>query len=124
VDRLVPQLDGVHHLKLPVRDPNRSSQWFQSRLGYASAGFDFFSIGVPTKAALEALPARLTRLGDPDSGVRIASPGWILPGLSDPDGHEIRFYTTESHQKAPEGQAYIVDNARPAGKHAGMEGSP
>ena len=160
MDRQVPQLDGVHHLKLPVRDLDRSSEWFQSRLGYATAmefredgkvmglalnhpdggprlalrldpdkaaassGFDYFSIGVPTKAAIDALSARLTQLGDTHSGVQVASLGWILPGLSDPDGHEIRFYTTESHKKAPEGQVYIVDNARSAGKHAGMEGSP
>ncbi|ALO67023.1 glyoxalase-like domain protein [Arthrobacter alpinus] len=151
MDRQVPPLDGVHHLKLPVCDLERSREWFQSRLGYvtamefredgkvmglalnhanggprlalrldptkaaASSGFDFFSIGVPTKDALDQLSERLTELGDTHSGVQVASLGWILPGLSDPDGHEIRFYTTESHKKAPEGQVYIVDKARPSG---------
>jgi catechol 2,3-dioxygenase-like lactoylglutathione lyase family enzyme len=146
----VPQLDGVHHLKLPVSDLERSSQWYQSRLGYtvamefreegrlmglalrhpaggprlalrldpdkaaASAGFDYFSIGVPTRAALEALAARLTELGDGHAGVQVASLGWILPGLSDPDGHEIRFYTTQSHKTVPEGQVHVVDSARQA----------
>jgi catechol 2,3-dioxygenase-like lactoylglutathione lyase family enzyme len=148
VDTRVPQFDGVHHLKLPVSDLDRSREWYQSRLGYAvamefredgkvmglalnhagggpslalrldpgkaaaSSGFDFFSIGVPTKAAMEALSTRLTQLGDEHAGVRVASLGWILAGLLDPDGHEIRFYTTESHRNAPEGQVYVVENAR------------
>jgi catechol 2,3-dioxygenase-like lactoylglutathione lyase family enzyme len=29
-----PALAGVHHLKLPVSDLNRSRDWYQSRLGY------------------------------------------------------------------------------------------
>jgi hypothetical protein len=77
----------------------------------ASAGFDFFSIGVPTKSALDELSNRLTRLGELHHGVQVASLGWILPGLVDPDGHEVRFYTTESHKKAPEGQVYVVENS-------------
>ncbi|SFT91277.1 VOC family protein [Arthrobacter sp. ov118] len=148
MDTQVPQFDGVHHLKLPVSDLDRSLEWYRSRLGYAvamefrenglvmglalyhpnggprlalrldpgkaasSSGFDYFSIGVPTKAAMEALSARLTQLGDAHAGVQVASLGWILSGLLDPDGHEIRFYTTESHKKAPEGQVYLVENSR------------
>jgi catechol 2,3-dioxygenase-like lactoylglutathione lyase family enzyme len=154
VDSQVPLFDGVHHLKLPVRDLNVSIEWFQSRLGYfvamefpedgklmgvalnhrqggprlalrvdpdkasASAGFDFFSIGVPTRAALDALSNRLTLLGDFHHGVQVASLGWILPGLADPDGHEIRFYTTESHKTAPEGHVYVVDGT------GGRSGAP
>ena len=29
-----PALVGVHHLKVPVRDLERSSDWYASRLGY------------------------------------------------------------------------------------------
>lgn len=29
-----PRLDGIHHLKLPVTDLERSSSWYRSRLGY------------------------------------------------------------------------------------------
>jgi len=30
----VPRLAGVHHLKLPVSDLERSQRWYESRLGY------------------------------------------------------------------------------------------
>src|SRR5687768_4908116 len=29
-----PALDGIHHLKLPVTDLDRSLAWYQNRLGY------------------------------------------------------------------------------------------
>src|ERR1700742_3865674 len=32
-----PRLDGIHHVKLPVRDLARSSAWYESRLGYRVA---------------------------------------------------------------------------------------
>jgi catechol 2,3-dioxygenase-like lactoylglutathione lyase family enzyme len=31
-----PALDGVHHVKLPVSDLERSRSWYASRLGYAT----------------------------------------------------------------------------------------
>ena len=34
---MIPTLDGVHHLKLPVTDLTRSIAWYASRLGYAVA---------------------------------------------------------------------------------------
>lgn len=128
-----PELDGVHHVKLPVSDLNRSRAWYESRLGYQvatefieegtlmglalvhpnggpslalrldpgladrAAGFDYFAIGVPTKAGIEVLARRLTALGEQHAGVHFATIGWILPATHDPDGHEIRFYTTEHH---------------------------
>ena len=69
----------------------------------AAAGFDYFAIGVPGKAALDELAARLTALGEDHDGVHFASIGWVLPDLHDPDGHEVRFYTIEQHagQRAP-----------------------
>lgn len=33
----VPQLDGIHHLKLPVADLDRSLTWYRSHLGYEPA---------------------------------------------------------------------------------------
>ncbi len=63
----------------------------------AAAGFDYFAIGVPDKAAIEDLAGRLTALGEDHAGVHWASIGWILPLLHDPDGHEVRFYTIQHH---------------------------
>jgi catechol 2,3-dioxygenase-like lactoylglutathione lyase family enzyme len=63
----------------------------------AAAGFDYFAIGVPGKAAMDQLATRLTALGEQHAGVHWASIGWILPHLHDPDGHEIRFYTQQHH---------------------------
>jgi catechol 2,3-dioxygenase-like lactoylglutathione lyase family enzyme len=133
----VPQLAGVHHLKLPVRDLQRSAAWYERTLGYtpvmefveqgqlmglvlnhpnggpqlalrldpqraeSSAGFDYFSIGVPTHDALDILAARLDRLGEAHAGVHQTPVGWILPMLHDPDGHEVRFYTIERPDGAP-----------------------
>jgi catechol 2,3-dioxygenase-like lactoylglutathione lyase family enzyme len=124
-----PLLEGIHHLKLPVSDLQRSLAWYQDRLGYLSmwdfveddvlmgiamthpnggpdlairldperarvaAGFDYFAIGVPGRAAIEALAARLTEHGDAHAGVHRTPVGWVLAGLHDPDGHEVRFYT-------------------------------
>jgi catechol 2,3-dioxygenase-like lactoylglutathione lyase family enzyme len=146
-DSDAPELDGVHHLKLPVSDLNRSRAWYESRLGYQAgteftengtlmgivlvhpnggpalglrldpgraaraAGFDYFSIGVPTKAALEALARRLTALGEAHAGVHFATVGWILPDTHDPDGHEIRFYTTQAHTDWTDPEVATVDNA-------------
>jgi catechol 2,3-dioxygenase-like lactoylglutathione lyase family enzyme len=124
-----PILDGIHHLKLPVTDLERSLAWYQHRLGYdvmkefvedgvligiamthpnagpdlalrldperarAAAGFDYFAIGVPGHDAIDALAARFSAFGDAHAGVQRTPVGWVLPGIHDPDGHEVRFYT-------------------------------
>jgi catechol 2,3-dioxygenase-like lactoylglutathione lyase family enzyme len=145
---VAPQLDGIHHVKLPVRDLARSRAWYESRLDYratlefveqgtlmgiamshpnggpdfalrldparaeAAAGFDYFAIGVPSKEAIEDLAARLTSLGEPHAGVHFATIGWILPELHDPDGHEVRFYTTVHHSEPPSEGTARVENPR------------
>jgi catechol 2,3-dioxygenase-like lactoylglutathione lyase family enzyme len=58
----------------------------------AAAGFDYFAIGVPGRAALDDLAGRLAALGESHAGVHPATCGWVLPMLHDPDGHEVRFY--------------------------------
>ena len=68
----------------------------------AVAGFDYFSIGVPDEATLNALADRLTELGESHAGTHFATIGWILPGVTDPDGHEVRFYTTAHHHEPDE----------------------
>lgn len=145
-----PELDGIHHVKLPVSDLARSQEWYQSRLGFVPAiefieqgelagvsmrhpnggpelalrldperaatvaGFDYFSIGVPSKHAMDVLAERLTDLGESHGGVHFATIGWILPALHDPDGHEVRFYTTEHHRDQPIGDVVRVENPREA----------
>jgi catechol 2,3-dioxygenase-like lactoylglutathione lyase family enzyme len=141
-----PLLDGIHHVKVPVTDLERSRDWYASRLGYqvevefeeggrlmglalrhpnggprlalrldpersaGAADFDFFSIGVPSRSAMEDLARHLTDLGEEHGGVHFATVGWILPLLHDPDGHEVRFYTTEHHtEHASGGPLRIAD---------------
>ncbi len=144
---MIPKLDGVHHLKLPVSNLGRSIDWYQSRLGYrvvlefhennrlagvsmdhpnggpglglalaperadVAAGFDYFAIGVPDRAAMLALADHLTSLGEGHAGVHFATHGWILPMLHDPDGHEVRFYTTESHTSLDPARTLVVNDA-------------
>ncbi len=69
----------------------------------AAAGFDYFSIGVADKAAIEDLANRLTALGESHAGVHFASIGWILPDPKDPDEHEVRFYTVAQHTEVSDG---------------------
>jgi catechol 2,3-dioxygenase-like lactoylglutathione lyase family enzyme len=141
------RLDGIHHVKLPVRDLAVSSDWYASRLGYRRqiefveggrlmgvsmvhdaggpmvglrldperaavvAGFDYFSIGVPDKDAMDRLAAHLDGLGEHHAGVHFATIGWILPMLHDPDGHELRFYTTDHHTEYGE-EVVVVEDPR------------
>ncbi|MFI2299438.1 VOC family protein [Actinacidiphila glaucinigra] len=53
-------------------------------LAAASAGFAWFSLGVPDLPALEALAARLDALGEPRGAVVRTTRGWLLPRLRDP----------------------------------------
>jgi len=142
----VPSLDGVHHLKLPVADLDRTAEWYSSRLGYRAmirftkggrdtglvmvhdaggpmlsfvrdpdraervAGFDYFSIGVRDKEALDVLAARLEALGEAHAGVHFATIGWILPATHDPDGHEVRFYTNDHHSNPAGGDVIVVED--------------
>ncbi|MGH3982378.1 MAG: hypothetical protein ACRDST_06755 [Pseudonocardiaceae bacterium] len=40
---------------------------------------------------------RLDGLGEPHGGIVTGHAGWVLVGLHDPDGIEIRLYTLEEH---------------------------
>ncbi|MEV6104016.1 VOC family protein [Streptomyces sp. NPDC051940] len=94
-----------------VLDPDRARR---------ASGFDYFSIGVPGKAELEDLAARLAALGEKHAGVHFATIGWILPGTHDPDGHEVRFYSTDHHTRLPaDGKPLVVED--PIGTEAERE---
>ncbi|MEU8804148.1 VOC family protein [Spirillospora sp. NPDC048819] len=82
----------------------------------AAAGFDYFAIGVPHKAAMDDLAAHLTELGESHAGVHFATIGWILPDLHDPDGHEVRFYTVEHHTE-PADPMTVLDPRETAEHH-------
>ena len=76
----------------------------------AAAGFDYFSIGVPDKEAIQSLAEHLTALGEQHAGVHFATFGWILPLLHDPDGHEVRFYTVQHHTDPDPDDVLVVDD--------------
>ena len=78
----------------------------------AAAGFDYFAIGVPDKAAIDDLARKLDELGQPHAGVHRASLGWILPEVPDPDGHALRFYTMEHHTDVPPGETTTIHDPR------------
>ena len=59
-----PELDGIHHVKLPVSDLNRSRAWYESRLGYRLAT-EFIEDGTVMGVAL-AHPN-----GGPDLALRL-----------------------------------------------------
>src|SRR5258708_27013077 len=58
----------------------------------AAAGFDYFSIGVPDKEAIEQLATRPTALGEQHPGGHSARIGWVLPDIHHPDGHVVRLH--------------------------------
>lgn len=81
------------------------------RRARAAAGFDYFAIGVPDEKSIRALAARLSDLGEQHAGVHFATFGWILPMLHDPDGYEVRFYTTQHHTPTDPGHVRIIHDA-------------
>ena len=81
----------------------------------AAAGFDYFAIGVPDKAAIDRLARRLDELGQPHAGVHRASMGWILPEVLDPDGHTLRFYTSRAGTRTGLSGILAVGHGRRAG---------
>ena len=78
----------------------------------AAAGFDYFAIGVPDQGSIDQLAERLTELGEQHAGVHWATVGWILPGLHDPDGHEVRFYTITHHTDLAPGTVATINDPR------------
>ena len=99
---------GLAH---PAGGPNLGLRLDPER-ARAAAGFDYFAIGVPDKAAIDELARKLDELGQAHAGVHQASLGWILPEVLDPDGHALRFYTMQHHTDPPAGQITTVHDPR------------
>jgi catechol 2,3-dioxygenase-like lactoylglutathione lyase family enzyme len=130
-----PPYAGIHHLKLPVTDLERSSRWYAEVLGTrriealdhrrpdgalfavildapglgtrielrldpataaALAGYDFLTLAVEDRSALDGWTAHLDSLGVPHSPPIVAMSGWLLV-VPDPDGLRLRLYTNEPH---------------------------
>ena len=99
---------GLAH---PAGGPNLGLRLDPER-ARAAAGFDYFAIGVPDKAAIDELARKLDELGQAHAGVHQASLGWILPEVLDPDGHALRFYTMQHHTDPRVGQITTVHDPR------------
>ncbi|MEU3407394.1 antibiotic biosynthesis monooxygenase [Streptomyces sp. NPDC006670] len=135
----LPTPSGIHHVKLPVTDLERSAHWYAEVLGArrltdldhrrpdgtlfavildvpglgthlelrldpatASAlkGYDFLTLAVDDRTALDTWMTHLDTLGVLHSPPVVALAGWLLV-VPDPDGQRLRFYTTTHHGLDP-----------------------
>lgn len=62
------------------------------------AGFDPIALAVPTGRLGEVVHS-VGRVGRGARRHRLWSVGWVLVGLCDPDGIEVRLYTVDSHDE-------------------------
>ncbi|GII64215.1 glyoxalase [Sphaerisporangium krabiense] len=61
----------------------------------ALSGFDPVALGVPTLADLRDWSDHLDAAGLAHGEIAEGSAGWLITGLTDPDGIEVRLYTLE-----------------------------
>lgn len=134
-----PTFDGIHHLKLPVADLERSAHWYGEVLGArrlteldhrrpdgtlfavilevpglgtnlelrldpatadALVTYDFITLAVEDRAALDRWVAHLDSVGIHHSPPIVALVGWLLV-IPDPDGLRLRLYTIQPHGLDP-----------------------
>ncbi len=127
-------LGGFHHVKLPVSEIHKSTEWYRrvlrldlaiefvedgvlrgvalcdpgrtvmlalredARRASGLAGFDPVALGVPTLDALRAWSGHLDALGVAHGEIAEGSIGWLIGGILDPDGIEIRLYTLQGRE--------------------------
>src|SRR5580704_1585235 len=77
-----PALAGIHHLKLPVTDLERSREWYLRRLGY-QVQMEFVEQGRLMGVALSHPN------GGPPLGVSMLTFGVVVRGVADPDGNRF-----------------------------------
>jgi catechol 2,3-dioxygenase-like lactoylglutathione lyase family enzyme len=68
--------------------------WRDPGLAVASAGFSWFSLGLPSSRDVVDLAEELDRRGISHGGVQDAMVEVKLPSVADPDGHLVGFYVT------------------------------
>jgi catechol 2,3-dioxygenase-like lactoylglutathione lyase family enzyme len=89
--------DGVL-MGVALRDPANSTHLaFRAapERSAALAGFDPVALGVANRAELEAWARHLDDINEPHGGIVAGHIGWVIVGLKDPDGIEVRLYTLE-----------------------------
>ncbi|MDF5758253.1 VOC family protein [Spongiactinospora sp. TRM90649] len=89
--------DGVLR-GVALRDPGRTLMLaLREEPGVAAGlhGFDPVALGVPTLADLRMWADHLDTQQVAHSGVTEGSIGWLIAGVTDPDGIEIRLYTLQ-----------------------------
>ncbi|MFC4008404.1 VOC family protein [Nonomuraea purpurea] len=85
--RGVALTDAGQTLMIALREePERAAGW---------SGFDPVALAVPTLQALHAWSDHLDALSVEHSGIAEGSVGWLIGGITDPDGIEIRLYTQQ-----------------------------
>jgi catechol 2,3-dioxygenase-like lactoylglutathione lyase family enzyme len=70
--------------------------WINSAAAKAQAGYDFLTLAVKNRDALNSWSKYLDDLGIEHSGILTAIDSWLLV-FEDPDGHRMRLYSLEDH---------------------------
>lgn len=88
-----------------LRDPKgtvRLAVRFAPQRAAALAGFDPIALAVAGRTELESWARHLDELNVPYDGIVSGHVGWLITGLHDPDGIEVRLYTFEEHEEGSE----------------------
>ena len=70
--------------------------WVSAASAKAQAGYDFLTLAVKDRAALDKWSKYLDDLGIEHSDILTAIDSWLLV-FEDPDGHRMRLYSLEEH---------------------------
>ena len=80
-----------------------------------TAGWVYFEMGAPDTVALDGWAQRLDVLGVGHGPVVRTPIGWLLPGVFDPDGHEMRFYVSDPQVAVDSQHPLRIHDAGPGG---------
>ncbi len=70
--------------------------WISAESAKAQSGYDFLTLAVKDRAALDMWSKHLDDLKIEHSDILTAIDSWLLV-FEDPDGHRMRFYSLEEH---------------------------